>query len=389
MNASISSYLDPHPGLLASWLRSWNRFWFHPADPTTLGLIRILCGLAILYVHLAYTPDLLEFFGRDAWYDLRAANENRPESPWFPPSDDWTPGKWQTLPDDPAEQARIVQYAQKWGVDPHRVVDQGNYGWSIWYHVTGPRWMYVVHAAFLVIFVLFTIGYQTRITSVLAWLAAMCYVQRSPTTLFGQDAMMMLLLLYLMIGPSGAALSVDRWLARRRGQTAVEPSVSANLALRLMQVNFCIIYLTAGLSKLLGGTWWSGTAVWWTLANYEFAPLGMPLYAEALRWLAHHRLAWELVMTGGVLYTLVLEISFPYLVWKRELRWLMVAGSVLLHLTIGLFMGLVTFGLLMMALVLSFVPAEAVQRLLARPSRSTEPRRSGLLTSLWSRSRAA
>jgi hypothetical protein len=68
-------------------------------------------------------------------------------------------------------------------------------------------------------------------------------------------------------------------------------------------------------------------------------------------------------MTGGVLYTLVLEISFPYLVWKRELRWLMVAGSVLLHTFIGLFMGLVTFGLLMIALVLSFVPPEALHRL--------------------------
>jgi hypothetical protein len=135
-----------------------------------------------------------------------------------------------------------------------------------------------------------------------------------------------------------------------------------------MQVHFCIIYMTAGLSKLLGGTWWSGTAVWWTLANYEFAPLRVPLYYEALRWVAQHRLMWEVVMTGGVLYTLVLEISFPYLVWKRELRWLMVAGSVLLHTSIGIFMGLATFGLLMIALVLSFVPPEAVHRLLKRRS---------------------
>ena len=216
MNTSTASDNQSHPGFLLSCWRSWDRFWFRPADPTTLGLIRILCGLVLLYVHFAYVPDLLEFFGRNAWYDLRTANENRLESPWFPPSDNWAPGKWQALPDDPAERARTLEYAQKWGLDPHRVVDQGSYGWSIWYHVTDPRWMQVIHAAFLAVFVLFTIGYQTRITSVMAWLAAMCYVQRSPVTLFGQDAMMMLLLLYLMIGPSGAALSVDRWLARRR-----------------------------------------------------------------------------------------------------------------------------------------------------------------------------
>ncbi len=353
-------------GFLASCWLSWNRFWFNPADPATLGLIRILCGLAILYVHLAYIPDLMEFFGRDAWLDLRAANESRMETPWLAPSTDWEPARIQAMPDDPAEQARLQQYAQRWGIDPRMAHDEGNYGWSIWYHVTDPRWMYVLHAAALAIFVLFTIGYKTRITSVLAWLAAMCYVQRSPVTLFGQDAMMMILLLYLMIGPSGAALSVDRWLARRRGEATAEPSASANLALRLMQVHFCIIYATAGLSKLLGGTWWSGTAVWWTLANYEFAPLRVPFYYSVLRWMAEHRLVWELVMTNGVIFTLVLEISFPYLVWKRNLRWLMVLGSVLLHTMIGLFMGLVTFGLLMMALVLSFMPPEAVHRLFAR-----------------------
>jgi hypothetical protein len=127
--------------------------------------------------------------------------------------------------------------------------------------------------------------------------------------------------------------------------------------------------LTAGLSKLLGGTWWGGTAVWWTLANYEFAPLRVPVYHGLLLWLTQHRLAWELVMTSGVVFTLGLEISFPYLVWKRELRWLMVLGSVMLHTFIAVFMGLVTFGLLMMALVLSFVPPEAVHRLFTRRSR--------------------
>src|SRR5262245_2011652 len=152
MSTSTSSNLDRQPGYLSSCWNNWNRFWFRPADPSTLGLIRILCGLAIVYVHLAYVPDLLEFFGPHAWYDLRTANENRLESPWFPPSDDWNFGKWQSLPDDPAERARLVQYAQKWGVDPQRVVDRGSYGWSIWYHVTDPRWMYVVHAAFLGIF---------------------------------------------------------------------------------------------------------------------------------------------------------------------------------------------------------------------------------------------
>ena len=40
----------------------------------------------------------------------------------------------------------------------------------------------------------------------------------------------------------------------------VEPSVAANVALRLFQVHFCIIYINSGMSKLQGAAWWNGEA---------------------------------------------------------------------------------------------------------------------------------
>ena len=39
-------------------------------------------------------------------------------------------------------------------------------------------------------------------------------------------------------------------------------------------------------------------------------------------------------MTASTLGTLVLEISFPFLVWRPRLRWLMICGGILL---VGLF----------------------------------------------------
>src|SRR5262249_3297931 len=92
---------------------------------------------------------------------------------------------------------------------------QGNYSWSVWFHVTDPAAMRLVHAGGLAILVLFTLGIWTRVSAVLAWLVAMSYIQRSPITLFGMDTIISILLLYLMIGPSGAALSGDRLAARR------------------------------------------------------------------------------------------------------------------------------------------------------------------------------
>lgn len=43
--------------------QQWNRFWFTPADPATLGLVRLLAGLILFYTHLVWTVDLLGFLG--------------------------------------------------------------------------------------------------------------------------------------------------------------------------------------------------------------------------------------------------------------------------------------------------------------------------------------
>ena len=120
--------------------------------------------------------------------------------------------------------------------------------------------MGMIHGANLLIMLLFTVGFCTRITSVLTWLAVLSYIQRAQTTLFGMDTIMNFVLIYLMLGPSGAALSVDRlllraWTARHaaaRKLPAVDfwrptPSISASFALRLIQVHLCFVYLASGL----------------------------------------------------------------------------------------------------------------------------------------------
>jgi hypothetical protein len=364
-------------------LKAWDAFWFTPADPTLLGLIRICCGLVVLYVHFAYTYDLQNLFGEHAWLDLQTVNEYRAESPVALPSTTWEDATQQLGPPRDEEQAGYIKaYSDRWGVDPRQAYAKGQPIWSIWFHVTDPQWMQVVHSAILVTIFLFTIGFCTRVTSVLTWAAMLSYIHRSSITLFGMDTIMIVAVLYLTIGPSGAALSVDRLLARYRATRQAlrnnlpvpaldrpEPRISANLALRLMQIHICIIYFVAGISKLQGELWWNGNAVWATMANYEFSPVRFQLYADFLAWLPRHRWLWETVTTGLTYATLAFEIGFPFLIWLPRLRWTMLVSAVLMHLSIAFFMGLDTFGLMMLTLVLSFVPMGAVYRFLWRLGR--------------------
>ena len=215
----------------------WNLFWYTPADPTLLGLLRICTGLMLVYTHAVWGLALNDFFGPTSWLS-------------------------------PA----LV-----------RSIEAGQYTYSFWFWVPS-GWMWPAYALSMLIFVCFTLGLATRVTSVLSLLTAISFTHRVPAALFGLDQINIMLTLYLAIGPSGQTLSLDRWLLRRRlGEKAPAPapSANANLAQRLIQVHMCVIYLFAGLSKLQGPSWWSGEAMWRAFANLEYQSLDMT-------WLAWH-----------------------------------------------------------------------------------------------------
>lgn len=460
----------------------WNRFWFSPADPTILGMIRILCGMISLYTIAVYSFSLADFMGEHGWYSLELRSDvvhNRamakgtinwanhgplpepssefetqyrehyrkrwgedPPPPY--PKDELSANYIEQFrvamgydprnnglrpPKDLAEQTYLELYARKnffpppayprdmpkdleekltskdekvvsklsypemfgpeaveiekyfdrHGADPRMIYARGTPVWSLWFHVVDPTAMTIVHGAFVLVTFLFMIGFCTRVTSFLSWFAALTYIHRNPAILFGVDTMMGVTLLYLAIGPSGAALSVDRWLYRRRFRAQFgaeppppEPSVTANFAIRLLQIHVCIIYFIAGISKLQGAAWWNGSAVWGTIANFEFAPMQNEFYMWVLRAIHRNQLVGEWFLFIAGFFTLAFEISYPYLIWRPATRWLLLAAAILLHGLIGLFMGLKTFALLMLVMNMAFLRTDEVLWLLS-PFRGAPP----------------
>jgi hypothetical protein len=192
------------------------------------------------------------------------------------------------------------------------------------------------------------------------------------------DTMMNILLFYLMIGNSGAALSLDRLIARYRAVRASlrrtgtidantraflacpPPSVSAGFAIRLIQIHFCFIYVAAGLSKLKGAMWWNGQAFWEVVVNPEFTLMQYQWYENSLRWLASFKPFYHLVTASAVWLTLFIEIAGPFLLWTR-LRWLMILFATAMHAAIGVLMGLNLFELLMIIMLVAFFPDRVIR----------------------------
>jgi hypothetical protein len=418
---SESSVVRP----LVSFARRVRDFWFAPGDPTTLGFVRICAGLVFLYVLLVSGPLLSSFYAPDGWIDREAGDALRKEYPWTPPDhawesdteptwftemdrngdgfvtrDEWTGDKdeFDLIDNDPKDgrislkeanshgpwlviRPEVLQTEEsrkaarqawlRWNIHPARTMDSGQPLFSPFFHLETAAQRNVAHALALLIALLFTLGVGTRVTSVLAWITALCYVHRlCATAIFGMDTMMAIVLTYLMIGPSGAALSVDRlianWRRRRLGLPEVppEPSAFATLALRLLQVHFCIMYFAAGTTKLQGAAWWNGTAIWQTLTNYEFTPRP-EAYTKFLHLLSMNRWVWELFNVGGAWGTVALEISLPFLIWNRKWRWLLICASVFMHTAIALSMGLTAFSLFMICILFAFVPPETVRGAIA------------------------
>ena len=283
-----------------------------------------------------------------------------------------------TLPEDPAKRKELIDYVEYWNNDPRNANRLGHGIFSLWFHVTDPTQMALVHTGVLIVIFLFTIGLFTRVTSVLVWVATVSYIHRTQQILFGMDTMMNILLIYLMVGNSGAALSIDRLIARYRAARASlrrcgsidpntraflaypPPSMNTGFALRLIQVHFCFIYMAAGLSKLKGGAWWDGRAFWDVVANPEFTMMSYSWYENTLKWLASIKWLYYTVTISVTWLTLFTEIGSPFLLWTR-LRWFMILVATAMHAVIGILMGLNLFELLMIVMLLAFFPDRVIR----------------------------
>jgi len=231
-----------------------------------------------------------------------------------------------------------------------------------------PSELYAVHAIGMAILALFTIGLWTRVTSVLAFIVVLSYIQRAPILTAQVEQVLVFVLLYLCLGPAGKALSVDAWLAKRKSNAsetnAPQRYFSATVATRLIQVHLAVVYLMMGISKLAGIeqvpelTWWRGDAVWWMIARPDTRLIDLTGLLAGHSYLVN---AWT--------HSIVLfELVFAVLVWNRLARPLLLALAIPMWLSLALITGLVPFALMMLTANLAFFGPEFLRSCIKQPA---------------------
>jgi hypothetical protein len=205
----------------------------------------------------------------------------------------------------------------------------------------------MVGGLYVVCLVALCLGLGTRAAAVSSWSLHLMLEATGAGTNYGADWLAHVFLFYLVWLPSGAALSLDRLLARVRPG----PSQGARLGLRVVQIHLCIVYLTSGVAKARSRAWWSGDAIWRALMSPEYRRFDFS-------WLASH--PWLAVAAGwGVL---LVEIGYAALIWPRFTRRIWVVLTAALHLGIAVFMGLTVFGAIMMVFTVAAFGVDAEPR---------------------------
>lgn len=293
-------------------IRTWNRFWFAPISARPLGMYRILFGLIVL-AHLAFLTVDLDFWYTDA--GLLQGDESR--------------------------------------------LAAGPLRFSLLQWIQDPVSVRVFFGALAAVTVGFTLGWHTRVMSVLVYIGMLSLHHRNITTNCGPDTLMMITCFCVMLCPCGAALSLDaRRLARRRGTRA--DVLIIPWAQRLLQIQLCIVYFCTAQAKCTGATWLGGTAVHFVLFNAEVRQFN-------LEWLA----AYPLLINAMTHAALISEFTLAFLLWFRPTRrWVAILG-VLLHAGIYPIVNVPLFGEQMVALYLLFLDPDELDALCS----ALDPRR--------------
>ncbi|MBQ0827613.1 HTTM domain-containing protein [Streptomyces tagetis] len=306
------------------------------------------------------------------------------------------------------------------------IADNGAFTALLWWD--GRFWFEAVYVLAVLASVLLLLGWRTRTTSVLFMIGVLSLQNRSIFMGDGGDNVLHLMSIYLVFTRCAQVWSLDACRARRaeaaraRGERVTdrtgpvlwavlgcvlvavtlagrldgdrlvpvllwtvwlaqalwwtvlrrarsdEPRVLLDVvarvvhngALLVIMAEACLIYATAGWYKIQGSRWQDGTAVYYPLHLDYFAP--WPALSQVLAASG----TMVMLITYG---TVVVQVAFPFTLFNRRVKNLLLAVMMTEHAVIAVVLGLPFFSLAMIAADAVFLPTSFLRRLGARVAR--------------------
>ena len=288
---------------LKSFIAGWNKFFYSTTDASALSVFRICLGFCLFLNGISLVEDF------HAWYGI----DDRALVP---------------LMDSFTYYSDVRINIFKW-LSPTEA------------SAKFVLWTYII-TAFCVM-----IGFKTRIATIINFVLLVSLQNRNYAILNSGDTIMRCMLFLMMFAPSQVKYSVDAWqrkLAGRPYKTEVPI-----LTIRLMQLQFSLVYFATTLFKLKGYDWVDGTAVYYTSRLVNFQRVVLPFVFD-----------FPSLVKFATWSALFIEFAMGTLVWVKELRiWVLIAG-ILLHVGIEVSMSIGFFEWIMIAAYILFLEPKEI-----------------------------
>ncbi len=303
MNTALGSTLE-------TVTAAWNRFFFDPISPATIGIFRIAFGLVVFTAILGVFPFRTIFYGDLAIVPPEVMNAYLPTQEFL------------------------------------------RFRWYVPYRDPGLQIYFII---LLLSSVCLTLGLFTRVASILVFFGILGLHNTNSFNTNRGDELMRINALLLIFSEAGAAYSVDRWVRRRRGIEGPELPRRSPWAQRVIQLQLAFLYINTAWLKLEGPSWRDGTALYYALNYLELQRFSFKYVFYTL---------WQIKLaTWG---TLLAEAAAGTLIWWKPLRYPVLLAAIGLHAGINLAMQFPTFQYVMIASLLTFLIPEDVERWVGR-----------------------
>lgn len=198
--------------------------------------------------------------------------------------------------------------------------------------------LWIVWGLLLVGGFLLCIGLCSRLAAFGTWLLHLCAVKSGDLLVYGVDNFLTIGLFYLMLSPLPDKASLDWKIRKPRAQN----SELLGIFRRVLQLHLSLAYFFGGLSKCLGRGWWDGSSIWRALIRPPFNVLSPELLVK-----------WKYLFPALGIGVWIIELGYPFFIWSKRTRLVWLISVLLMHIGIGLFMGMYLFASIMIVLNLA------------------------------------
>lgn len=199
---------------------------------------------------------------------------------------------------------------------------------------------------------LLCLGLSCRLAAFGTWFLHLCAVKSGDLLGYGVDNFVTIGLFYLMLSPLPDKASLDWKMRKLRAQH----SDLLGIFRRILQLHLSLAYFFGGLSKCLGRGWWDGSNIWRALIRPPFDVLPPELLVK-----------WKYLFPALGIGVWLIELGYPFFIWSKRTRLVWFTCVLLMHIGIGLFMGMYLFASIMIVLNLAAFGPGLIRRQSGRP----------------------